>query len=144
MIIMSLTCLCYPERANSMFLLRNIATLEFGQKRRQNRLQASRYKPDHQSKLSAPAWAYKGRASTLEVGFITNKFHRVLVYIYVQVAYAWKWEENAPPKTRWHIVDPRQQLLDESDAFTRIYGPTRAPKLTQDKPIPTYMTWGPT
>ena len=40
-------------------------------------------------------------------------------------------------------MDLRQQLLDESDAFTRIYGPTRAPKLTQDEPIPIYMTWGP-
>ena len=41
-------------------------------------------------------------------------------------------------------MDPRQQLLDESNAFTRIYGATRAPKLTYDKPIPIYMTWGPT
>ena len=28
--------------------------------------------------------------ASLVVGVITNKFHRVLVYIYVQVAYAWK------------------------------------------------------
>ena len=41
-------------------------------------------------------------------------------------------------------MDLRQQLLDESDAFMRIYGPTRAPKLTEDRPLPIYMTWGPT
>ena len=48
---------------------------------------ASRYKPDHQSKLSAPACAHERRASTLVVGVIANEFHKVLVYIWVQVAY---------------------------------------------------------
>ena len=51
--------------------------------------------PDLQNKLSAPAWAHKRRAPTLVVGVITNEFHKVLVYSCVQVAYAWKWEENA-------------------------------------------------
>lgn len=32
------------------------------------------------------------------VGVIANKFHKVLVYICVQVAYAWKLEENAAHK----------------------------------------------
>ena len=32
------------------------------------------------------------------VGVIANKFHKVLVYIYVQDAYNWKWEENAAQK----------------------------------------------
>ena len=53
-------------------------------------------------------------------------------------------ERRMHTKSKVTLVDPRQQLLDESDVFTRIYGPTRAPKLTLDKPIPIYMTWGPT
>ena len=32
------------------------------------------------------------------VGVITNEFHKVLVYIYVQVAYAWNREEKAAQK----------------------------------------------
>jgi hypothetical protein len=47
------------------------------------------------------------------------------------------------PKARWHVIDLRQQIiLDESDAFMRIYGATRATKSTQDKPKPIYMTRG--
>ena len=42
-------------------------------------LQVSRSKPYHQSKLSAHAQAYERRASTLVVGVIANKFHKVLV-----------------------------------------------------------------
>ena len=53
-------------------------------------------------------------------------------------------ERRMHTKSKVTLVDPRQQLLDESDLFTRIYGPTRAPKLTQDKSIPIYMTLGPT
>ena len=51
-----------------------------------------------QSKPSTPAWVHERWASTLVVGVITNEFHKVLVYIYVQDAYAWKWEENAAHK----------------------------------------------
>ena len=53
-------------------------------------------------------------------------------------------EKRMQHMSKVHIMDPRQQLLDELDAFTRIYGPTRAPKPTQDRPLPIYMTWGPT
>ena len=81
-----------------------------------------RCKPDHQSKLSAPAWAYERQASTLVVGVITNKFQKVLVYIYVQVACAWKWEENAAQK------QGDTSLI--RGMFTRIYGPTKATKPT--------------
>jgi len=59
-----------------------------------------------ESKSSAPAWTHKGRASTLVVGVIANKFHKVLVInICMKVAYAWQpymrgecnpWASNTP------------------------------------------------
>ena len=102
--IKSHACLCYPERANSTFSLENIAILEFGRntgktgaKLQSTRLDQSEHAiqpPMDQSKLSAPTWAHKRRASILVVGVIANKFHKVLVYICMQVAYAWKWERE--------------------------------------------------
>ena len=53
-------------------------------------------------------------------------------------------EKIMQPMSKVTRMDLRQQLLDESNTFMGIYESTRAPKPTQDQPIPIYITWGPT
>ena len=55
------------------------------------------------------------------VGVIANKFHKVLVYIYVQVAYAWKWEENAPLLVFCNVMNKIRKHTDTAEAFNQEY-----------------------
>ena len=141
--IKSHTCLCYPERANSTFPLRNIIILEFRQKCRSNRPQGSRYKPDHQSKLSALASAYGRRASTLVVGVIANKFHKVLVYILCAGCLCLEMRGECSPKSK---VTRHASEATTSRRIRCVHEDLRAHQSTKTDSRQAhthiYMTWG--